>query len=252
MDLAWTASQVLIGISPHLSRNQPRVRTIKHGSTVINQALWDWRLNYCLADGSSETSVHPSKENAIRAHDGGTRVWRSLIKTKQLDVHSLSKILSITMRSPASNCWIQQPSADLSSRCWPDTSPYSEFVRFPTSFQTNGWYCFQYWWLSTFSRPGWIARFLKMICRNQFPRPRQRRQRKFQKKVLDLAVNKSQFNFFWPMLRDLCPSLQNKHSFQQSSAKNYRQPSPITIDQSLNHIIFIAFFPFKFLSGDCI
>ena len=207
MDRTWTASQVLIGISPHLSRNQPRVRTIKHGSTVINQALWDWRLNYCLADGSSETSVHPSKENAILGHDGVTRVLRSLIKTKQLDVHSLSRILSITMRSPASDCWIQPPSADSSSRCWPDTSRSSEFVRFLTSFQTNGLYCFRYWWLSTFSRPGWIARFSKMICLNQFQSSRQRSQRKFRKKGLDLAINSSYSSSFWLILQDLCTPL---------------------------------------------
>ena len=183
-------------MSPHLSRNQTKGRTIKNGSIIINPALWDWRLDCCLAGGCSDSSVHLSKENAIRGQNSETRALRSPIETKPLDVHSLSKLLSITMRSLASDCWIQPPSADSSWRCWPDTSPYSEFVRFPTSFRTSGLYWFQYWWLFTFWRPGWIAGFSKMICRNQFQRPRQRRQRRFQKKVLDLVINSSQSNFF--------------------------------------------------------
>ena len=179
---------------PHLTRKQTKGRSIKNGSIIINPALWDWRLDCCLVGGCSDSSVQTPWRMLSLAKTGKPRRW-SLIETKPPDVHSMSKILSITMRSLASDCWIQPPSADSSWRCWPDTSPYSEFVKFPTSFQTSGLYCFRYWWLSTFWRPGWIARFSKMICLNQFQKPRERRPRRFRKKALDLAVNVSQSIF---------------------------------------------------------
>ena len=173
--------------------------------SIRRSGIDDWIVTWLVA--ALTLQFTSPRRMLSMAKNSETRALRSPIETKPLDVHSLSKLLSITMRSLASDCWIQPPSADSSWRCWPDTSPYSEFVRFPTSFRTSGLYWFQYWWLFTFWRPGWIAWFSKMIYLNQFQNPSRRKKRKLQRKALDLVVNSSYSSSFWLMLGDVCPSL---------------------------------------------